>query len=55
MNAPLIRRESFLGNQSTTRVMILVVDGVSLTSIASMMDPFCMPIRFLNALGPSEL
>jgi transcriptional regulator GlxA family with amidase domain len=40
MNAPILGRVSVFANQSIIRVMILVVDGVSLTTVSTALEPF---------------
>lgn len=40
MNAPIPGRGSVFANQSIIRVMILVVDGVSLTTVSTALEPF---------------
>ncbi len=40
MNAPLAERRSRAANRSATRVMALVADTVSLTTVSSTLGPF---------------
>ena len=40
MNAPILGKMSVFANQSIIRVMILVVDGVSLTTVSTALEPF---------------
>lgn len=40
MNAPILGRVSVFTNQPIIRVMILVVDGVSLTTVSTALEPF---------------
>ena len=40
MNAPILGRVSVFTNQPIIRVMILVVDGVSLTTVSTTLEPF---------------
>ena len=40
MNAPILGKMSVIANQSIIRVMILVVDGVSLTTVSTALEPF---------------
>jgi transcriptional regulator GlxA family with amidase domain len=40
MNAPILGKMSVFANQSIIRIMILVVDGVSLTTVSTALEPF---------------
>ena len=40
MNAPILGGMSVFANQSIIRVIILVVDGVSLTTVSTALEPF---------------